>query len=160
MSGALTSSVTPAAPRPRRGRDPWLSQPRIADEQHDDDRGHDGGEDGEREGFVHHGRDCLAVLARSQHPFSCQAAAPYPVAVQRASPYSTRTHAREEAGMDWIERWFGLIPDGGDGSIEAAIVIAVIVVGVTIALVVSKRLRGLSISALQRLTRRRTKTAD
>ena len=62
--------------------------------------------------------------------------------------------------MDWIEQWFGLNPDGGDGSIEAAIVTAVIVVGVTIALFVSKRLRGLSMSALQRLARQRTKTAD
>ena len=62
--------------------------------------------------------------------------------------------------MDWIEQWFGLNPDSGDGSIEAAIVIAVIVVGVTIALFVSKRLRGLSMSALQRLARQRTQTAD
>ena len=62
--------------------------------------------------------------------------------------------------MDWIEQCFGLNPDGGDGSIEAAIVTAVIVVGVTIALFVSKRLRGLSMSALQRRARQRTKTAD
>ena len=61
--------------------------------------------------------------------------------------------------MDWIEQWFGLNPDGGDGSIEAALVIAVIVIGVTIALAASKRLRGLSVAALQRLTRR-SKTAD
>jgi hypothetical protein len=26
--------------------------------------------------------------------------------------------------MDWIERWFGLSPDGGDGSIEALYVVA------------------------------------
>ena len=28
--------------------------------------------------------------------------------------------------MDWIEQWLGWAPDGGDGSIEALIVIALI----------------------------------
>jgi hypothetical protein len=56
--------------------------------------------------------------------------------------------------MDWIEQWFGLNPDGGDGSIEAAIVVAVIVVGVTIAFLVSKRLRAIGSSAFHRITRR------
>jgi hypothetical protein len=35
--------------------------------------------------------------------------------------------------MDWIERWFGLSPDNGDGSVEALIlfgIAAVVVVGV------------------------------
>jgi hypothetical protein len=56
--------------------------------------------------------------------------------------------------MDWIEQWFGLNPDGGDGSIEAAIMVAVIVVAVTIAFLVSKRLRAIGITAFHRITRR------
>ena len=60
--------------------------------------------------------------------------------------------------MDWLEQWFGLNPDGGDGSIETAIVVAVIVIGLTMAPLVSKRLRGLGMSALHRITRR-SKTA-
>jgi len=30
--------------------------------------------------------------------------------------------------LDFIERWFGLSPDGGDGSTEAAYLIAIFVV--------------------------------
>ena len=60
--------------------------------------------------------------------------------------------------MDWIEQWFGLNPDGGDGSIEAAIVVAVVLVVATIALAVSKRLRAYAIVALHRVTGR-SKTA-
>ena len=56
--------------------------------------------------------------------------------------------------MDWLEQWFGLNPDGGDGSIETAIVVAVVVLGVTLAGLVSKRLLGLGMSALNRITRR------
>jgi hypothetical protein len=56
--------------------------------------------------------------------------------------------------MDWIEQWFGLNPDGGDGSIETAIVVAVILVGVTIAFLVSTRLRAIGVSAFRRITRR------
>jgi hypothetical protein len=37
----------------------------------------------------------------------------------------------EEPQMDWIERWFGFSPDGGDGSFEWLIVCVAIVVGVT-----------------------------
>ena len=29
--------------------------------------------------------------------------------------------------MDWIEQWFGLNPDGGDGSAEALIISTVVV---------------------------------
>ena len=36
--------------------------------------------------------------------------------------------------MDWIEQWFGLNPDGGDGTIEAAIVVAVVVIVVAVAM--------------------------
>ena len=56
--------------------------------------------------------------------------------------------------MDWLEQWFGLNPDGGDGSIETAIVGAVIVIGLTVASLVWKRLRGLGLSTLHRVTRR------
>jgi hypothetical protein len=35
--------------------------------------------------------------------------------------------------MDWIERWFGFSPDGGDGTTEWLIVMALVLVGVAIA---------------------------
>jgi hypothetical protein len=34
--------------------------------------------------------------------------------------------------MDWIERLFGVSPDGGDGTTEAAIVFAVVIVLVAV----------------------------
>ena len=60
--------------------------------------------------------------------------------------------------MDWLEQLFGLNPDGGDGSVETMIVVAVVVVGVTVAGLVSKRVRALGMSALNLITRR-SKTA-
>ena len=60
--------------------------------------------------------------------------------------------------MDWIEQWLGFNPDGGDGSIEAALVVAAVVIGVTIAAAASKRVRGFGMAALSRFTRR-SKTA-
>jgi hypothetical protein len=30
--------------------------------------------------------------------------------------------------MDWIERWFGVSPDGGDGSTEALYIVALLAV--------------------------------
>jgi hypothetical protein len=56
--------------------------------------------------------------------------------------------------MDWIEQWLGFNPDGGDGTIEAAIVVALAVVGITIAGVVSKRVRAIGMSLIHRVTRR------
>jgi hypothetical protein len=56
--------------------------------------------------------------------------------------------------MDWIEQWLGFNPDGGDGTIEAAIVVALAVVGITIAGVVSKRVRAIAMSLIHRVTRR------
>ena len=56
--------------------------------------------------------------------------------------------------MDWIEQWLGFNPDGGDGTIEAAIVVALVIVGITIVCVVSKRARTAGLSLLQRVTRR------
>jgi hypothetical protein len=56
--------------------------------------------------------------------------------------------------MDWIEQLFGLNPDGGDGSIEAAIVIAVVVGGVTVVGLVSRRVRALGVAALNTIMRR------
>jgi len=38
--------------------------------------------------------------------------------------------------MDFIERWFGLSPDGGDGSMEAMLLGAVVVV---LALILGRR---------------------
>jgi len=29
--------------------------------------------------------------------------------------------------MDWLEQWFGLNPDGGSGSVEAVILVTVVV---------------------------------
>jgi hypothetical protein len=34
--------------------------------------------------------------------------------------------------MDWIERWFGLSPDGGDGSTETLYVVALFAAAVLI----------------------------
>ena len=56
--------------------------------------------------------------------------------------------------MDWIEQWLGFNPDGGDGTIEAAIVVALAVVGITIAGVVSKRVRAVGMPLIHRVTRR------
>ena len=56
--------------------------------------------------------------------------------------------------MDWIEQLFGLNPDGGDGSIETAIVVAVVVVGVTVVGLVSRRVRALGVAALNAIMRR------
>jgi len=60
--------------------------------------------------------------------------------------------------MDWIEQLFGFNPDGGDGSIEALIVVAVVVIVLAVAFTVSTRLRAVGLSAMARLTRR-SKTA-
>ena len=46
--------------------------------------------------------------------------------------------------MDFIERWFGVSPDGGDGSLEALYILAGIVV--IAAIVFQRRIR----SAIQR----------
>ena len=43
--------------------------------------------------------------------------------------------------MDWIEGWFGLNPDGGDGSIEALIVGAAVLVIVALVVVANRKLR-------------------
>ena len=32
--------------------------------------------------------------------------------------------------MDWIERWFGMSPDNGDGSLEGLVVVTLVVVAV------------------------------
>ncbi len=56
--------------------------------------------------------------------------------------------------MDWIEQWLGFNPDGGDGTIETAIVVALVVVAITIAGIVGKRVRTVGISLVHRVTRR------
>ena len=43
--------------------------------------------------------------------------------------------------MDWLEQLFGLNPDGGDGSMEALIIAAVVLVAVTVAVLAVPRLR-------------------
>ena len=39
-----------------------------------------------------------------------------------------------EVMMDWIERWFGASPDGGDGSLELAFAVVLLVVGIGLAM--------------------------
>jgi hypothetical protein len=34
--------------------------------------------------------------------------------------------------MDWIERWFGVSPDGGDGSTEALYIVALLAAAVLV----------------------------
>jgi hypothetical protein len=43
--------------------------------------------------------------------------------------------------VDFIEKWFGISPDGGDGSLEALYLFAVLVV--VAAIVFRARIRGL-----------------
>jgi hypothetical protein len=51
--------------------------------------------------------------------------------------------------MDWIERIFGISPDGGDGSTEALIVVAAIVIA-AIVIAVTPRFRAFSSRFLTR----------
>jgi hypothetical protein len=53
--------------------------------------------------------------------------------------------------VDWIEQWFGLNPDGGDGSIEAMAIVGVIFVAAGIVTMVNRRLRWRVLDALGRL---------
>ena len=71
-----------------------------------------------------------------------------------SSPFPSSAHTDREGVMDWLEQLFGLNPDGGDGSVETMIVVAVIVGGVTVAGLVSKRVRALGLSALHLITSR------
>jgi hypothetical protein len=58
--------------------------------------------------------------------------------------------------MDWIERWFGLNPDGGNGTIEAAIIAAVVIIGASIVSLASRRVRSHGVSVLREIVRRLT----
>jgi hypothetical protein len=40
--------------------------------------------------------------------------------------------------MDWIERWFGWSPDGGDGSLEILLAVFFSVVGVALLAAVAR----------------------
>jgi len=44
--------------------------------------------------------------------------------------------------MDWMEKLFGLSPDGGDGSFELAVAIALTMAAVVIAVVLFRRSKG------------------
>jgi hypothetical protein len=47
------------------------------------------------------------------------------------SHYSRVTRKKLEVSMDFIERWFGLSPDGGDGSTEVLYLgVAVVVLAI------------------------------
>ena len=50
--------------------------------------------------------------------------------------------------MDWIETWFGVSPDGGNGVTEWLIVLA----GVSVAIAVVPALRGRALGLLARRT--------
>jgi hypothetical protein len=48
---------------------------------------------------------------------------------------------QEDVKMDWIERWFGISPDGGDGSTELLyLAAAAIVIGLILARPILSRL--------------------
>jgi hypothetical protein len=49
---------------------------------------------------------------------------------------------RKEPIMDFIERWFGISPDGGDGSLEAIYVLAFLVVEASILSYFARRSMG------------------
>ena len=51
--------------------------------------------------------------------------------------------------MDFIERWFGLSPDGGDGSVELMILAAVAVAVICIAVACIPALRTRVIRAIR-----------
>jgi len=57
-----------------------------------------------------------------------------------AVPACIRAAARQEVLVDWIERWLGLSPDGGDGSTEVLLVLAI--VAVVVAIVARRALIG------------------
>ena len=56
--------------------------------------------------------------------------------------------------MDWLEHLFALNPDGGDGSVEAMIIAAVVLVSLTIVCLVSPQARALGLAAVNAVFRR------
>ena len=50
--------------------------------------------------------------------------------------------------MDWIERLFGFSPDDGDGTVEWLIVVAVLLIGVAVAIWVFARQRDRALRIL------------
>ena len=44
--------------------------------------------------------------------------------------------------MDWIESWFGVSPDGGDGTFELLIIVLAAAAIFVVALVFNRRLRA------------------
>ena len=51
--------------------------------------------------------------------------------------------------MDWIEQWFGIAPDGGDGSIEilAAIAAVLVLFGLLVHRKMPKFLKGVPLKS-------------
>lgn len=45
--------------------------------------------------------------------------------------------------MDWIERWFGVAPDNGDGSLELLIILTVATIIIVVALWRAPRSRAI-----------------
>jgi hypothetical protein len=53
--------------------------------------------------------------------------------------------------MDWIERWFGLSPDGGDGSLEAWLICGLVACTVGLSVILSppaRRWAGRAVTAM------------
>jgi len=50
--------------------------------------------------------------------------------------------AKREEFMDWIERWFGVSPDGGDGSLEFLLMLVAVAVAFVLVLGSSRRVRS------------------
>jgi hypothetical protein len=54
--------------------------------------------------------------------------------------------------MDWLERWFGMYPDGGNGMVEAEIVVAVILAIAAGVVVWSPKARAVVETAIKKAT--------
>ena len=50
--------------------------------------------------------------------------------------------SRTEVAMDWIERWFGISPDGGDGSLEIGVAVVLVAMGAVLVAAAFPGLRG------------------
>jgi hypothetical protein len=61
--------------------------------------------------------------------------------VDAVSVLRRRAFISREDAMDWIERWFGISPDNGDGSLEALYLVAVAVAAVLLFVAFNARAR-------------------
>jgi hypothetical protein len=61
--------------------------------------------------------------------------------------------------MDWIEQWFGFLPDGGDGSIEALIIGLIVTVLLLVVVLMTEGGRAVFRSVAARFVGTRGKTS-